>query len=58
MEFSLQDMMDAVQYGFKYHRDSQNDNVEVPTGNILQWLMYKKDLLEVPQEFKDLKSKE
>lgn len=33
-------IIDAVQYGFGYALNSQNDGKSVPTGNILQWLQY------------------
>ena len=53
MEYTLQDIIDAVQYGFNYKTESQNDGVAVPLGNVLQWVMGKKKLLIVPKEFKD-----
>jgi hypothetical protein len=53
MEYTLQDIIDAVQYGFEYRAESQNDGIKVPTGNVLQWLMYQKGLNEVPKEFRD-----
>jgi hypothetical protein len=53
MEYTLQDIIDAVQYGFEYRAETQNDGIKVPTGNVLQWLMYQKGLNEVPQEFRD-----
>ena len=56
MEYTLNDIIDAVQYGFDYREDSQNDGVSVPIGNTLQWLMNKKGLVELPQEFKDIKN--
>ena len=36
--------MDAVQYGFWYATESQNDGKSVPQGNIEQWLMNKKKI--------------
>jgi len=33
-------ILDAITYGFSYHRDSMNDNIDVPEGNKLQWLQY------------------
>jgi hypothetical protein len=56
MEYTLKDIIDAVQYGFDYRGESQNDGVSVPIGNTLQWLMDKKGLIELPQEFKDIKN--
>jgi hypothetical protein len=56
MEFTLKDIIDAVQYGFDYRENSQNDGVSVPIGNTLQWLMYKKGLVELPKEFEDIKN--
>lgn len=38
--FSLEDILLAITYGFEYHRDSQNDNIDVPKGNKLQWLHF------------------
>lgn len=49
--FSLEDIIDAVQYGFDYRVDSMNDGISVPVGNTLQWLMAKKKLRHVPDEF-------
>lgn len=53
-EFTIEDILDAVQYGFDYHIKSMNDGKSVPTGNILQHLMWRKKLKEVPEEFKSL----
>lgn len=55
MQYTLQDIIDAVQYGFEYRAESQNNGENVPLGNILQWLMAKKDLVDVPEEFKEIK---
>lgn len=41
--FSLDDVYDAVKYGFDYSVNSQNDG-SVPKGNILQWLAHKKNI--------------
>ena len=38
--FSKEDILNAITYGFTYHRYSMNDNKDVPMGNKLQWLMY------------------
>jgi hypothetical protein len=51
LTYTLEDLLEAAQYGFRYHRDSQNDGQEVPLDNLLQWLMNRKGLLEVPEEF-------
>ncbi len=32
-------LLQAITYGFKYHRDSMNDNIDVPDGNKLQWIL-------------------
>lgn len=53
MEITVQDIIGAVQYGFDYRYNSQNDGVKVPDGNTLQWLMNKKGLLQIPQEIHD-----
>lgn len=58
MEYTLQDIIDAVQYGFDYRGESQNDGKKVPAGNVLQWLMGKKELIWVPDEFKEFQQKE
>lgn len=58
IKFTLQDIIDAVQYGFDYRVESMNDGKSVPIGNTLQYLMYSKKLKEVPQEFKELAKKE
>ena len=51
--FTLQDIFDSVQYGFNYREESQNNEIKVPEGNILQWLMAKKGLMKIPKEFKE-----
>lgn len=43
--------------GFDYRVNSQNDGKSVPLGNVLQWLMSKKELLHIPKEFKDIRNK-
>ena len=58
MKYTLQDIIDAVQYGFDYRDKIQNDGKKVPLGNTLQWLMWKKDLMEIPEEFKNAQIKE
>lgn len=57
VEYTLEDIVDAVQYGFDYRVNSQNDGKSVPLGNVLQWLMSKKELLHIPKEFKDIRNK-
>lgn len=44
-DIEFQDIIDAVQYGFKYRTESQNDNISVPEGNILQWFYNKKGIV-------------
>lgn len=56
LEYTLDDVVKAAQYGFKYRGESQNDGKEVPVGNVLQWLMHRKSLIEVPKEFSDYKN--
>lgn len=56
LKYTTQEMIDAVNYGFKYAHESQNHTGDVPLGNILQWIMYKRNLLDVPKEFEDLKN--
>jgi len=55
VQYTLQDIIDAVQYGFDYRDLSQNNGKNVPNGNVLQWLMGKKNLKHVPEEFKKFK---
>lgn len=38
---SIEQLLEAITYGFTYHRDSQNDNIDVPEGNKLQWFIGK-----------------
>ncbi len=57
MTFSLDDILDAVQYGFDYRTESMNDGKHVPVGNTLQWVMMKKELKIVPEEFKEARDK-
>lgn len=40
-QFTLEQMLEAIQYGFTYHRDSMNDDKEVPDGNKVQWIIGK-----------------
>ena len=54
MKFTLEDIIDAVQYGFDYRVESMNDGKSVPLGNTLQYLMWRNKLREVPEEFKRL----
>lgn len=56
LKYTTKEMIDAVNYGFSYAHESQNHTGDVPLGNILQWIMYKRNLLDVPKEFKDLKN--
>lgn len=58
IEYSLKDIYDAVQYGFNYRVQCQNDGIKVPKGNILQWLMFQKNLLQVPEEFEKINENE
>ncbi len=58
ISYTLQDIMDAVQYGFNYRTESQNDGIKVPSGNVLQWLMFKKGLIHAPTEFDEYQQKE
>lgn len=39
--FTLEQMLEAITYGFQYHRDSMHDNQDVPNGNKLQWILGK-----------------
>ncbi len=38
--FNIKDILEAIKHGFEYHRDSQNDGIDVPKGNKLQWLQH------------------
>lgn len=40
-KFTVQQMLEAIRYGFEYSRDSQHDGVDVPEGNKLQWILGK-----------------
>lgn len=42
INWKLDDILNAIKYGFEYHRDSMNDEIDVPLGNKLQWLEYYK----------------
>jgi hypothetical protein len=44
INWKLDDIINAVKYGFEYHRDSMNDGENVPLGNTLQWLEHYKML--------------
>jgi len=39
--FTLEQMIEAITYGFEYHRDSMHNNQDVPNGNKLQWILGK-----------------
>lgn len=54
IEYTIEDILAAAQYGFKYAIESQNDGKSVPNGNILQWLMNRKGLITVPKDFQDV----
>ena len=51
--FTTEDIIKAVEYGFKYSTESQHDG-KVPIGNILQWIMSQKNIMEIPKEFKNI----
>jgi len=55
LKYTTQEIIDAVNYGFKYAIESQNNGLYVPIGNILQWIMHKRNLLNVPKEFEIFK---
>ncbi len=40
--WSHKEILQAITYGFEYHRDSMNNDIDVPLGNKLQWLMWLK----------------
>jgi len=43
--YTIKDALEFMKYGFEYHRDSMNDNIDVPNGNKLQHLVwYDKEL--------------
>lgn len=44
INFTLNDILNAAQYGFGYAIDSQHNGEFVPKGNILQWLLSYKNL--------------
>mgnify|MGYP003436656918 CR=1 FL=1 len=59
MNYTLDDIIEAVQYGFDYREESINDGKHVPLGNTLQWLMMRKKLKKAPEEFAEkLKNRE
>ena len=53
ISYTLEDILEAVQYGFDYRVNSMNDGKHVPLGNTLQWLMAWKKLNQIPEEFKE-----
>ena len=53
MNYTLEDILEAVQYGFDYRVDSMNDGKHVPLGNTLQWIIVRKKLKEIPKEFEE-----
>ena len=57
LKYTTQEMIDAVNYGFTYATESQNHTGDVPIGNILQWIMYKRNLLDIPKEFEIFKTR-
>lgn len=48
--YTIQDIIDAVAYGFNYHNESQHSGY-VPVGNTLQWLLAKKKMLNAPKNY-------
>jgi hypothetical protein len=54
IEYTIEDIIAAAQYGFKYAIESQNDGKSVPVGNIMQWMMNKKGLITVPKDFHNI----
>ena len=49
-DFSFKEIIDAVNFGFWYATNSQNDGY-VPEGNTLQWIMGERKLMEIPDEW-------
>lgn len=54
-QYTLEDIIEAVNYGFNYKDNSQHDR-EVPVGNTLQWLMARKNLTKIPKDWERYKS--
>lgn len=51
--WTTEQMLQAIKYGFEYHRDSMNDGVDVPEGNKLQWLIGSYISVDKHKEFLD-----
>ncbi len=45
MTYSISDMMEIAQYGFRYSIDSMHDGISVPEGNLKQHLFYRFGIL-------------
>ena len=55
-DFNYKDMVEATNHGFWYAINSQH-NGEIPLGYTLQWMMTRKSLVRVPDEWKQLLNK-
>lgn len=56
MTYNTTDMLNAVNYGFRYCLTSLHNKLGVPIGNTLQWIMSEKGLIDVPEEFEKIKN--
>lgn len=46
-KYTLEDVLEAAKYGYEY-RDNSQYTRQVPIGNVLQWLMARKQMTKLP----------
>lgn len=54
--FTLEEVLEYIQYGFDYCKNTQNDGLGVPIGNSLQQVMFKKDMLFFNHEIESIRN--
>jgi len=50
-KYSLEDVLEAAKYGYEYHEKTAHPEEPIPNGNILQWLMARKKMTQLPNSW-------
>ena len=56
-KYSLEDVLQAAKYGYEYREKTAHPDEPLPVGNVLQWLMARKKITNIPltwQKYKQL----
>jgi hypothetical protein len=46
--YTLEDLLEAAKYGYEYRENTAHPDEPLPTGNVLQWLMARKQMTNIP----------